>query len=321
MKLGLFTALFQDRPLEDVLRVAADLGYESVELPVWHGCPHVDLDAVLQDGGAALRRLVKQFGLQISALSNGREGHLILGPHDWTVDKWAPVAGAAERVRYGMERLTRTAQAAAALEVPVVVGFVGSPVWDKWYNYPSTNDQAYEDGWKLFAERVHPVLDAFARFGVRLALEVHPTEIAYNLETAERALAVLGNRKEFGFNFDPSHLVWQGIDPVVFIKRLGRSIYHAHAKDGEVQADEVRRSGVLSGGSWTRPDRGFRFRVPGWGDVDWRRVLSALAAAGYDYVLSFEHEDPVMSPEDGCEKAIAFLRPLVIKKPLTKAWW
>ena len=321
MKLGLFTALFQDRPLEDVLRIAADLGYESVELPVWRSCPHVDLDAVLQDGGAALRRLVKQFGLQISALSNGREGHLILGPHDWTVDKWAPVAGAAERIRYGMERLMRTAQAAAALEVPVVVGFVGSPVWDKWYNYPSTNEQAYEDGWKLFAERLHPVLDAFARFGVRLALEVHPTEIAYNLETAERALAVLGNRKEFGFNFDPSHLVWQGIDPVVFIKRLGGCIYHAHAKDGEVQADEVRRSGVLSGGSWSRPDRGFRFRVPGWGGVDWRRVLSALAAAGYDYVLSFEHEDPVMSPEDGCEKAIAFLRPLIIKKPLTKAWW
>lgn len=321
MKLGLFSALFQDRPLENVLRLAAELGYEAIELPVWRGGSHVDLDAVLRDGGQTLRRLVTSFGLQISALSNGREGHLILGPHDWTVDKWAPVSGATERVRYGTERLIRTAEAAAALEVPVVVGFVGSPVWDKWYNYPSTNEQAYEQGWTLFAERVTPVLDAFARLGVRLAQEVHPTEIAYNLETAERAVAILGGRPEFGFNFDPSHLVWQGIDPVVFIKRLGGRIYHAHAKDGEVQADEVRRSGVLSGGSWTRPDRGFRFRVPGWGGVDWRRVISALAAAGYDYVLSFEHEDPVMSPEDGCEKAIAFLRPLIIKKPLTQAWW
>lgn len=156
---------------------------------------------------------------------------------------------------------------------------------------------------------------------MRFALEVHPTEIAYDLETAERAVGALGGRPEFGFNLDPSHLVWQGIDPVVFIKRLGPRIFHAHAKDGELQPDEIRRSGVLSGGSWTRPDRGFRFRVPGWGDVDWRRVLSALAAVGYDRVLSFEHEDPVMSPEDGLEKAIAFLRPLLIKKPLTQAWW
>jgi sugar phosphate isomerase/epimerase len=115
--------------------------------------------------------------------------------------------------------------------------------------------------------------------------------------------------------------VWQGIDPVVFIKRLGKRIFHAHAKDAEVQADEVRRSGVLSSGSWTRPDRGFRFRVPGWGDVNWRRVMSALVAVGYDYVLSFEHEDPVMSPEDGCEKAIEFLKPLIIRKPLARAWW
>ncbi len=132
----------------------------------------------------------------------------------------------------------------------------------------------------------HLILDEFARCGVRFALEVHPTEMAYNLETAEQALAVLDHRREFGFNFDPSHLVWQGIDPVVFIKRLGTRILHAHAKDDEVQADEVRRSGVLAGGAWTRPDRGFRFRVPGWGDVNWRRVLSALVAVGYDYLLS-----------------------------------
>jgi len=321
MKLGIFTALFQDRPLSDVLRIVAELGYEAVELPAFRGSRHLDLDAVLNDGGRSLRNLVKEFGLEISALSNGREGQMVLGPQDWTMDKFAPVQGVAERIKYGTERLKRAAQAAAALEVPVVTGFVGSPVWDKWYNYPSTNERAYELAWELFAERVNPILDEFARCGVRFAFEVHPTEIAYNLETAEHALEVLDDRSEFGFNFDPSHLVWQGIDPVVFIKHLGKRIFHAHAKDGEVQQDEVRRSGVLSGGSWTRPDRGFRFRVPGWGDVDWRRVISALAAVGYDSVLSFEHEDPVMSPEDGCEKAIAFLRPLIIKKPLASPWW
>ncbi len=321
MKLGIFTALFQDRPLEEVLRLVADLGYEMVELPAWKGCVHLDLDAVEADRGRSLRELVGRFGLRISAISNGREGHLILGPHDWTVDRWAPVQGEAGRIQYGIARLKQTARVAAMLEVPVVTGFVGSPVWDKWYTYPATNAQAYEQAWALFAERLSPVLDEFARLGVRFAHEVHPTEVAYNLETAEYAMHVLQNRPEFGVNFDPSHLVWQGIDPVVFIKRLGKRIFHAHAKDGEVQTDEVGRSGVLSSGSWTRPDRGFRFRVPGWGDVNWRRVMSALVAVGYDYVLSFEHEDPVMSPEDGCEKAIAFLKPLIIKNPLMKPWW
>ncbi len=321
MKIGLFTALFQDRPLEEALRAAANAGYEMVELPVWRGNPHVDLDAALADGGQGIKTLVERYGLRVSALSNGREGHLILGPHDCTVDRWAPVEGAEARVAYGAARLIQTARLAAALQVPAVVGFVGSTVWDKWYNYPSTNAEAYERGWRLFVERLTPILDEFRGLGVRFALEVHPTEIAYNLEMAEHAVEVLGGRGEFGFNFDPSHLVWQGIDPVVFIKRLGSRIVHAHAKDGELQADEIRRSGVLSGGSWTRPDRGFRFRVPGWGNVDWRRVLSALAAVGYDYVLSFEHEDPVMSPEDGLEKAIAFLRPLIIKQPLKQAWW
>ncbi|MGI5834863.1 MAG: sugar phosphate isomerase/epimerase family protein [Chloroflexota bacterium] len=321
MKLGIFTTLFQDRPLGQVLRLAAELGYETVDLPCFRGNPHVDIDEVIEDRGRSLSRLVRGFGLEISALGNGRESQLILGPHDWTMDHWSPVQGAEERINYATERLKRTAQAAAMLGVPVVNGFSGSPVWDKWYNFPSTNEEAYERGWQLFAERFNPILDSFKEYGVRYAYEVHPTEIAYNLETAERALDALDHRPEFGFTFDPSHLIWQGIDPVVFIKRLGKRIYHAHAKDGEVQADEVARAGVLSGGSWTRPDRGFRFRVPGWGNVNWRRVISALVAVGYDYVLSFEHEDPVMSPEDGAEKAIAFLRPLVIKKPIQSVWW
>lgn len=268
MKLGIFTALFQDRPLGQVLRRAAELGYEMVELPCFRGNPHLDLHAVIEDRGRSLLRLVRSFGLEISAQANARESQLVPGPHDWTMDKWAPVQGVEERIQYAVERLKRTAQAAAMVGAPLVNGFSGSPVWDKWYNFPSTNDGAYERSWQLFAERFNPILDAFKEYGVRYA-----------------------------------------IDPVVFIKRLGKRIYHAHAKDGEVQADEVARTGVLSGGPWTRPDRGFRFRVPGWGNVDWRRVISALTAVGYDYVLSFEHEDQVMSPEDGAEKAIALPPP------------
>ncbi|MCS7142155.1 MAG: TIM barrel protein, partial [Candidatus Nitrosocaldus sp.] len=122
-------------------------------------------------------------------------------------------------------------------------------------------------------------------------------------------------------NFDPSHLVWQLIDPVVFIKKFGDRIYHSHAKDGELVEENVRISGVTSHGSWTRPTRGFRFRIPGWGQVPWKRVITAFAEVGYDYVLSYEHEDPVMSQDDGLEKTIEFLRPLIIKKRLENIWW
>ena len=150
---------------------------------------------------------------------------------------------------------------------------------------------------------------------------MHPRQIAYNVETERKAVDMVDGRPEFGFNFDPSHLAWQLIAPVIFIKTFGDRICHCHAKDAELQTDEVARSGVIPTGGWMRPDRGFRFRVPGWGDVNWRRVITAMATVGYDYVLSYEHEDPVMSREDGCEKCIEFLRPLIIKKRLEQVWW
>ena len=133
-------------------------------------------------------------------------------------------------------------------------------------------------------------------------------------ETAEKAIEVLDNRPEFGFNFDPSHFVWQFIDPVIFIKKFGERIYYSHAKDGELQVDELPRSGVICSGSWGRIDRGFRFRVPGWGDINWRRIISTLVEVGYDYVLSYEHEDPIIPLEDGCRKCIQYLKPLIIKR-------
>jgi sugar phosphate isomerase/epimerase len=321
MRLGIFTALFGEWPLEKVAHYVSELGYQAVELPAWAGNRHFDLEAVLAGKGQELKKLLAGYGLAILAISHGVAGQLSLGPHDRSTDAWAPGMTPNEKIAYALEQLTLTAQAASELEVPVVTGLIGSHVWDKWYIFPPANEKLYEEGFALFAERWNRILDDFDRYGVKWALEVHPTGIAYNIETAERALAALGDRPSFGFNFDPSHLVWQLIDPVVFIKTFGRRIFHCHAKDGELQEDEVRRSGVIPTGAWMRPDRGFRFRVPGWGQVNWRRVITALVSVGYDYVLSFEHEDPVMSPEDGAEQAIAFLKPLMIKKPLKSVWW
>ena len=320
MKIGILTVLYNELKLEKVLECVSKLGYEAVEIAAWKGSNHIDIERILSGGATEYKKTIEKHGLFISSLSNHLEGQLVLGPHDESTDEWFK-GSPEEKIKYGTERMKKTAQAAAALDVPVVNGFIGSPNWGAWYIFPPGNEQLFEKGLETFAKRWGEILDVFAAQGIRFAHEVHPQEQAYNIETAEQAIKALNGKKEFGFNFDPSHLIWQGIDPVIFIKKLGKRIYHAHAKDAEVVKESVATSGVMPTGAWTRPGRGFRFRVVGWGDVEWKRVMTALLEVGYDYVLSYEHEDPVMSREDGCEKCITFLKPLIIKAPLEQVWW
>ena len=314
MRLGLFTLPFNDQPLEEVLEVAAKIGYQAVEISGHKDSRHLDLDAVLA-GDKSVKKKVASRHLQISAISNHFEGMLIMGPHDETTDAWAPGPDPETKIKFGTQRMIKTAQVASELEVPVVVGFVGSSVWGKWYSFPPKNETVYEKAWGTFAERWNPILDKFREYGVKFALEVMASQMAYNIETSARAIKALGDRPEFGFNFEPAHLMWQSIDPVVFIKKFKERIYHCHAKDGETQPEEVMSSGVAPNGAWIRPDRGFRFRTPGYGDSRWPRIISALTEAGYDHVLSYEHEDPIITRREGAEKCYHFLAPLLIKEP------
>jgi len=319
LKVGIFTALYAEKPLDDVMSYVSSLGYEAVELPAWRGSLHVDLDSVLSGGASSIKALAKKHGLAISAIAIHADSQLVLGPLGRSTDgvfQGTPE----EKVSYGVERAKKAAEAAALLDVPVVTGFVGAADWSQWYVYPAPNEELFEEQLRLFAERWGDIMDVYAAHGVRFAHEVHPQEVIYNTYTARRALQLM-NRKEFGFNLDPSHLVWQGIDVVRFVHEFGDRIYHVHAKDVELVRDAVPEDGLLSTGSWTRRGRGVRFRVPGWGDVPWKRLMTALVEVGYDYVMSYEHEDPVMSREDGCEKAIAYLKPLIIRHPLEKTWW
>jgi len=312
--------LYDDRPLEEVLKYVSKLGYEMVEIWAGEGSHHLDLDEILKGKASAYKKTIERYGLSISAINNGGAGQLVLGPHDAVTDdiyRGTPE----QKVKYGIDTMKKTAEAAAALDVPVVDGFIGAPFWGAWYIWPPKYEQIFEEGFKLFAQRWGEILDHFKAQGIKFALEVHPQEQAYNIETAEQALKAIGYRKEFGFNFDPSHLIWQGIDPVIFIKKFGDRIYHMHAKDGELVKENLATSGCIPTGAWRRPGRGFRFRAVGWGDIPWKRVITALVEVGYDYVMSYEHEDPVMSREDGIEKCIAFLKPLIIKSPLEKVWW
>jgi sugar phosphate isomerase/epimerase len=320
LKIGIFTFLFDEWKIEKILKYISKLGYETVEIGAWKGSNHINIDKITSGGATAYKKKIQKYGVSISGLSNHLEGQLVLGPTDASTDSIFK-GKADKKIQYGIERMKKTAEAAAMLDVPVVNGFIGAPNWGAWYIFPPDYEKIFEEGFTLFADRWGEILDTFSAYGIKFAHEVHPQEQAYNIETAEQCIKSINGKKEFGFNFDPSHLIWQGIDPVVFIKKFGERIYHAHAKDAEIVKENVSVSGRMPTGSWMRRDRGFRFRVVGWGDVEWKRVMTALLEVGYDYVLSYEHEDPVMSREDGCEKCISFLKPLIIKSPLEKVWW
>lgn len=318
MKLGVCAQVLYDRPFEDALMTAAKMGFATIELPVDARNPFIDLDACLAGGWRDVERAVQDAGLEISALSNHQEGQLLLGPHG--VDTDAVHAGSpVEKVQYAQRRLLQTAELAELLGVEVVCGFTGCEDYARFFPWP------LEDGYERMApdlvERLVPVLDGFHDRGVRFAHECHPKQFAYDLETALWMLELVDDHPALGFNLDPANLMLAGVDPVVFASELGPRILHVHAKDGEKVRHHVARSGLLAHGRWDRPDRGFRFRVPGWGQIDWRALISELRVQGYDGVLSVEHEDPTMSRHEGLLMARRHLDPLLLHEPVEQRWW
>ena len=314
MKLGFFAANYAHLSIEEVAQIASSNGYEMLELPAYIDNGQLDCDEILKGNNASkLRQMIESYGLGISALSNHADSLLILGPH--TEDTDAIFKGTPEeKIRYGTESLLKTAQTANALEVPVVNGFTGVTNWGRYFPFPSAN------GWsemeKLFVDRFLPIMDKFKEYGVKFAMEPHPNNIIYDLNTAKRALELLDYHPSFGFNLDPANIMATGGLLVEnFIDELGDRIFHVHAKDAEVVRHNIQRGGIMMQGDWQRLDKAFRFRIPGWGDVQWKKVITELSLVGYDYVLSYEHEDVTMSVCDGVEKVAAFLKPLIIKAP------
>jgi sugar phosphate isomerase/epimerase len=193
--------------------------------------------------------------------------------------------------------------------VGIVNGFTGSSIWHLLYSFPPTPDAMIEAGYDLFAERFNPILDVFGECGVQFALEVHPTEIAFDLITAGRALAAIDRREEFGFNFDPSHLLWQGVDPVEFLRSFPDRIYHVHVKDVAVQLNG--RAGILGSHlPFGDPRRGWDFRSPGRGSVNFEEIIRTLNLLKYEGPLSVEWEDPGMDREAGAKEACQFVQNL-----------
>ena len=308
----LFTGQWADLSLEDLAAKCGGWGFDGLELACWGD--HFDVSAALSDSGycAGRRETLERNGLGCWAIGNHLVGQAVCDPIDdrhrgvLAPEIWGD--GDPEGVRgRAAEAMKDTARAAAQLGVTVVTGFTGSSIWHLLYSFPPNSLAAIERGYEDFAERWSPIIDVFEAEGVRFALEVHPTEIAYDFATTRKALAAIGDRPGFGINFDPSHLEHQFLDSAAFIDEFGHKVFHAHVKDARRRLDG--RSSILGGHlDFGEQGRGWDFVSPGHGDVDFEEMFRALNRAGYDGPLSIEWEDVGMDREWGAQDALGFVR-------------
>ena len=309
----LCTGQWADLPLRVLAEKAASWGYDGLELACWGDHMDVFQAAESLEYCEQQKAILAEHGLALHAISNHLPGQLTLDPNtDSRSDAWAPkdCAGDPEKKRaYGVEAMKKTAHAAKNLGLEVVNGFSGSPIWHLLYSFPPVSEETIQSAFDLFAEVWNPILDVYDECGVLFAYEVHPTEIAFDLVTARRMLEAVKGRKVLGFNFDPSHLYWQSVDPALFLKELSDRIYHCHMKDAALQLDG--RSGILgSHYNFGHPRRGWDFRSLGHGDVDFEEIVRTLNAIGYAGPLSVEWEDSGMEREHGARESCQFLREL-----------
>jgi sugar phosphate isomerase/epimerase len=309
----LFTGQWADLPLEDLAKKASDWGFDGLELACWGD--HFEVDKALEDDSYVRSRwdILNKYNLLCYSISSHLVGQCVA---DDPIDErhkdilperlWGD--GSPEGVRQRCaDEMKRTAQAAHLFGVGVVNGFTGSSVWKNIYFFPPTTQKMIDKGYSDFATRWKPILDVYSKHDVKFGLEVHPTEIAYDLVTTRRALDALGNHPAFGFNFDPSHFIHQFIDPVEFINEFSDRIWHVHVKDSRLQL--TGRNSILSShldfGDYRR---GWDFVSPGRGDVKWDRIIRALNRIGYSGPLSIEWEDSGMDREWGAPEALAMIR-------------
>ena len=308
----LFTGQWADLPLATLAEKVAGWGFDGLELACWGD--HFDVEQALSSDGYVRRQrdILERHGLRCLAISNHLVGQCVCDPIDARHQAILPPRiwgdGEPEGVRRrAAEEIANTARAAKIFGVDVVNGFTGSSVWAKLYFFPPTGQADIDAGYRDFADRWRPILDTCQSEGVRFALEVHPTEIAYDIVTARRALDAVDNHPAFGFNFDPSHLIHQFVDPVLFIEEFPDRIFHAHIKDARLRL--TGRSSILSSHlDFGDSRRGWDFVSPGRGDVKWDPIVRALNRVGYQGPLSIEWEDSGMDREYGAREALALVR-------------
>jgi sugar phosphate isomerase/epimerase len=321
----LFTGQWADLPFEEVCRLASGWGYDGLEIACWGD--HFEVDKAVADDSYVPGRLdiLKRHNLEVFAISCHLTGQAVC---DHPIDErhkgilpariWGD--GEPDGVRRrAADEIKDTARAASKLGVRTVVGFTGSSIWHTVAMFPPVPPEMIEAGYQDFADRWNPILDVFDEVGVRFAHEVHPSEIAYDYWTTVRTLEAIGHREAFGLNFDPSHFVWQDLDPVGFLYDFRDRIYHVDCKESVKQFNG--RNGRLGSHlPWADPRRGWDFVSTGHGDVPWEPVFRMLNAIGYDGPISVEWEDAGMDRLVGGPDALAFIRKLTQIEPPTAAF-
>jgi sugar phosphate isomerase/epimerase len=307
----LFTGQWADLPLETLCQKAKAFGYDGLELACWGD--HFEVNKADQAYCNARKDLLKRYGLKVFAISNHLVGQAVADRIDQRHKSilpeyvWGDGFPANVNQRAAQEMI-KTAEAAARLGVPVVNGFTGSPIWHLIYSFPPVSQPMIDDGFSEFAAKWTPILDRFKALGIKFALEVHPTEIAFDIASAQRALKAVDNHPAFGFNYDPSHFGYQGVDYVKFIYTFGERIFHAHMKDvgwSKVPTD----AGVFGGYTeFGTKGRYWDFRSLGHGDINFEEIIRALNRIGYKGPLSVEWEDSGMDREHGAKEALEFVK-------------
>jgi sugar phosphate isomerase/epimerase len=320
-KYTLFTGQWADLPLEEVARLASEWGYDGLELACWGDHFEVDRAVGEDDYVQGRRDLLGKYGLEVYAISNHLVGQAVC---DHPIDErhkgilpariWDDGEPEGVRQRAAAE-MQDTARAAAKLGVDVVVGFTGSSIWHTVAMFPPAPARMIEAGYADFAARWNPILDVFDEVGVRFAHEVHPSEIAYDYYTTQATLEAIGHREAFGLNWDPSHMMWQGLDPANFILDFRDRIYHVDCKDAKVLKADGRRGRMGSHLPWADLRRGWDFVSVGHGDVPWEDCFRALNEIGYDGPISIEWEDAGMDRLVGAPEALEFVKRLGWDKP------
>lgn len=320
----LFTGQWADLSINDLVKMVPGMGYDGLELACWGD--HFDVDQ--SEDPAYLKSLWDLLGdhqLDCFAVSNHLVGQCVCDNIDerhkaiLADSIWGD--GDPEGVRQrAAAQMCKTARAARKFfdarpqsmgpvsHPPVVNGFTGSSIWHALYAFPPTSQAYLNKGFDDFANRWLPILEVFDEVDVNFGLEVHPTEIAFDIATAQRALDAVRQHPRFGFNYDPSHLGYQGVDYERFIRLFGQRIFHVHMKDAWWGRGDG-SAGVFGGHSdFGHPGRYWDFRSVGRGDIDFESVIVALNDIGYNGPLSVEWEDVRMDRVHGATESAAYVR-------------
>ena len=301
----LATGQWADLELKELCKITSSIGFDGLELMTMDHLFNVDRASRDQQYCDSLRQQLQDYHLDCYAVNAALTGQCVGDNWDPRLDHFVPdrYKGKPEEIRrWAIEQMMKTPAACKNFGVDTVCGFLGSPIWSYFHSYPQTNEKMIKEGFRKIKELWTPIFDEFHLHGVRFAFEVHPAEIAFDYWSTKRLFEELEDHPAFFLNFDPSHLLWQGVDPLVFLQDFGHKVIHVHLKDVAITLDG--RNGLLGSHlPFGQSRRGWNFRSLGRGDVDFESIVRILNERGYHGPLSIEWEDNGMDRLEGIEEA------------------